>query len=292
MISIAANRRAITNLRRLRRIIFANGPSAFGQRKNDAHQKLEALERWSAKATLLIFFGIILDIALILYFPHDTGERIGSVAANALIGAGLIVEYVVILRAITASGEAQRESDQKVAQANTRAAEANERAGKLEKLTTVAKLQLQLLQIKVGPRRVKEDELKKTLGNVPVVPIEISFSEDDGESWGVAWQLTEALLSIEWPVIGPFPLKRSEKPELASFPPQIAAGGQATGVTLVTRSGSDGRGIPRYAAAAEAMSLALKRAINGDVAITEINPDATTIGPPPATIRIVVGPKP
>jgi len=42
----------------------ANGHSAFGQTKKDAHQKLQALERWSARATLLILLGIVVDKAI------------------------------------------------------------------------------------------------------------------------------------------------------------------------------------------------------------------------------------
>src|SRR5262249_22658633 len=102
-------------LRRLRLIKSANDLSASGRRKKDAHQKLADLENWSAKATLLIFFGIVFDIAIVLYFPHEWPERIASILANGLIGLGLIIEYFVILRVIVASGEAQRESDERVA---------------------------------------------------------------------------------------------------------------------------------------------------------------------------------
>lgn len=129
-IIIAPTMRMITNLRRLFQIMPAKGPSILGQRKPNPNQKLEDLERWSANATLLILFGILLEIALILYFPHDTSEKIGSIAADALIGVGLIIEYVVILRAITASGEAQREADQKIATAEYFASQANSRAGR------------------------------------------------------------------------------------------------------------------------------------------------------------------
>jgi hypothetical protein len=115
-------------LLRLRRITSANRPSAVGQRKKDATQRLEELKRWSARATLLIFFGIVVDLAVVLYVPHDRSKIIGAVIANGLIGLGLIIEYIVTLRAITASGEAQRESNEKVAEANIRAAEANLKA--------------------------------------------------------------------------------------------------------------------------------------------------------------------
>ena len=80
----------------------AYGPSALGQRKNDPHQRLESLERWSGRATLLIFLGILIEIALLFWFPHVWKERLGSVAADSLIAIGLIVEYFVIMRAIVA----------------------------------------------------------------------------------------------------------------------------------------------------------------------------------------------
>jgi hypothetical protein len=73
--------------------------------KNDPHQALEALERWSGRATLLIFAGILTEMALVVYFRHE--EWLGSFVANALIGIGLIAEYIVIVRTIVASGEVQ-----------------------------------------------------------------------------------------------------------------------------------------------------------------------------------------
>ena len=91
---------------------------------NDPHQKLESLERWSAHATLLIFLGIVIEIGLLFWFPHNAQERIGAITADAFIGTGLIVEYIVILRAIVASGEAERLSNEKIAESNRIAAEA------------------------------------------------------------------------------------------------------------------------------------------------------------------------
>lgn len=107
-------------LRRLHRIMFAYGPSALGHKKNDPHQKLESLERWSARATLLILLGIIIEIGSLLWFPHDPAERLVAVIADALIGVGLAVEYIVILQAVVASGEATRLSDEKIAESTSR----------------------------------------------------------------------------------------------------------------------------------------------------------------------------
>ena len=69
-------------------------------------------------------------------------ERLGATAANVLIAVGLAIEYFVILTAIVASGEANRESDEKVAEANERAAEANQKAEteRLDRLTLESEL--------------------------------------------------------------------------------------------------------------------------------------------------------
>jgi hypothetical protein len=100
----------------------------LGHTNNDPNQTLESLERWSARATLFILFGIIVEIGSIFLLPHDVLERIITTVANVLIAIGLIVEYIVILRAIVATGESNRQSDQKVADANARAQEANLKA--------------------------------------------------------------------------------------------------------------------------------------------------------------------
>lgn len=114
----------------------------MGQRKKDPNQRLEALELWSARATLLILLGIFVEIGLLFWFHKTIPERIGSTVANTLIGVRLVVEYIVILRAIVATGEANREADEKVAAANViaeqarkDAADARKRTAEIEKLT-------------------------------------------------------------------------------------------------------------------------------------------------------------
>lgn len=86
--------------------------------------RLESLERWSARATLAILLGIVVEIGSLFWFQHEPIERLVGIIANALIGIGLVVEYIAILTAIVASGDANRESDEKVAEASKRAAEA------------------------------------------------------------------------------------------------------------------------------------------------------------------------
>jgi hypothetical protein len=138
--------------------------------KNDPSVRLEALEKWSARATLVILGGILLEIAALLIFRHpdiSSGEIWILVSANVLIGIGLAVEYICILRTIVASGELQRVSDEKVAEANARASEANQ-------IAAGATLELAKLQPQVAPRvltKEQYDELQTLKGKVPAVSI-------------------------------------------------------------------------------------------------------------------------
>lgn len=127
MINRLASRRAKARLLR----------AVLGQKIKDPNKALKKFERISADATLWIFFGIVLEIGTLIWFWRTKSgwETLASIAANALIGYGLIREYVVILRARIASGAIKREADRKVAEANSSAAQANERAANAEQDT-------------------------------------------------------------------------------------------------------------------------------------------------------------
>ena len=126
IVSAAANIAKRISRRFLRLIRYAKWPSALGQKNdNDPNATLEALERWSGRAILLILAGIIVEIGYLWLFPHSPSDRAWSSTANILIGIGLAAEYIVIGRAIIAGGEADRQSKERVAGAEERAAEAN-----------------------------------------------------------------------------------------------------------------------------------------------------------------------
>jgi len=168
------------------------GPVAVSPKTEDAHYKLEALERWSARATLVILAGIIIDLVLLIVFPSEHWwETIGGVSATVLIGIGLGIEYFVILRAIVATGEAQRESDQQIAEASARAAQAdaraaiaNERAASLEHEAAQARLELQRLKSTVAWRTVSAQQreiLLKTLKGISTT-VWVTSLRDDPEA--------------------------------------------------------------------------------------------------------------
>ena len=152
----------------------------MGQRKSDPHQRLEALERWSARATLLILVGIVAEIVQLLWFPHDWMERLWSTIANSLIAVGLIVEYVIILRAIVATGEANRESEEATAEANARLAE--------------AQLELVRLNKKVTPREISNEQAGAIVAKIarfPGAPFAIEC--DPAAEYGFVNRVAEVL---------------------------------------------------------------------------------------------------
>jgi uncharacterized membrane protein YidH (DUF202 family) len=86
---------------------------------------LQRPENSSARATLLILIGIVVEILAILIFSHADmtwWEKSAYIVANAVIGVGLAIEYVVIQKTILASEAQKRESDRQVAHARRMAA--------------------------------------------------------------------------------------------------------------------------------------------------------------------------
>jgi hypothetical protein len=110
-------------------------------------------------------------------FPHkgvfwtEKGLLIG---ANLLIGVGLAIEYVCILKTIVATSELQRESDEKIAEANAHAAGANQRAAE-------ANLELARLRKHLAARSLTKeqfDAIQDLRGKISAVNV---CTESDSE---------------------------------------------------------------------------------------------------------------
>jgi hypothetical protein len=101
---------------------------------------IETAEQWSGRATLLILFGIVLEIGILFIFTHEISliEKIGLTLANLLIAIGLAIEYVCIRKAAFAAVELQRSADEKIAASGLQSAEANQKA--LEAQVELARL--------------------------------------------------------------------------------------------------------------------------------------------------------
>lgn len=136
--------------------------------------------------------GIIVDIALLFWFPHDRNEKIGGIVANAFIAIGLIVEYVVIVRAIVATGEANRESDEKVAEANARAA--------------AAELRTETLRLELAWRRISAQQAEKisevlSRADLPKFGLRIFHVAGDPEAITFSQDIAEVFRRNGWQVL-------------------------------------------------------------------------------------------
>jgi hypothetical protein len=140
------------------------------QKTKDPHRALKRLERGSANATLWIFLGIVVETGGVIWFARNWTEAFIAITGNALIGYGLILEYVLILRAIVASGAADREAALKVAEANSRAAKAN---------AIAARAVLELEELK-KPRRIDFNNFKQIMDDPRALrgKIEILYVRD------------------------------------------------------------------------------------------------------------------
>lgn len=177
----------------------------MGHKKSDTQQKLESLERWSARATLLILLGIVIEIGSLLWFHRDPSERLVAVIADALIGVGLVVEYIVILRAIVASGEAQRLSDEKVAEATAQAAEAtaqaaeaNARASEADQKAQEAILELARLTASRVLTQEQRGRIVENLKQFSGTEYDIAISSSDPEILDFVFLVEVALSMAEW----------------------------------------------------------------------------------------------
>lgn len=148
---------------------------------------LERTENWSGYATLLILAGIVVEIGLILVYPHEAGwwERGVLIAANAMIGIGLAIEYRCIRLQIVASDEVRLKSEAKLAEALDRAAQA----------------QRELIAFKTPRRAAMTPENRKqfeaALKPFYGTPFDVGVG-NDGEQADFLWDLEEVLQASGW----------------------------------------------------------------------------------------------
>jgi hypothetical protein len=161
----------------------------LGHNENDPKQILESLERWSGYATLWILAGIVVEIGALIWFPHSVEERIVGTIANCLIGVGLVAEYIVIGKAIIATREADRESEENVAKANQLAEEA-----KLE----TEQLKAQFAWRKISPQQ--EIILRRSLGELKGASVMIWVFMQDAETNNFALDLRAVFKLAGWRV--------------------------------------------------------------------------------------------
>ena len=160
-------------------------------------QALRALERWSARATLLILVGIVGEIVSMFVFrrPETGWTEIGlAVAWDAFIGIGLVVEYICILRAVVATDEAETESNEQIAAAN--------------ELATQSTIRLEELRARLVPKFVGP-KLTEALFGLPSETATVLYVRDVPETWRSAIWVSVALKMAGWIVEDPKPIPGS-----------------------------------------------------------------------------------
>jgi len=121
----------IQNTWRFRFLSGFSSKTAAPSNNHDPSASLESLERWSFWATIVIILGIVLEALDTVHFAKsdDTlGDIVLKLVADVLVGIGLLIEAVCIVRAIVETRREKRESDEKVAEANKAAGEARQHA--------------------------------------------------------------------------------------------------------------------------------------------------------------------
>lgn len=155
---------------------------------SDPQSRFEHAESWSGYATILIFFGIVCEAALLLIFPGRRSgfELWGAFAADLAIGMGLIIEYVCIIATIKASGQLKAESDAKLAEALDRASNAE---SKLVEFRTARRM---LMTNKA------RSEVVNKLQRFSGTNFDGGVSSFESEQVDILWDLEEVLSLAGW----------------------------------------------------------------------------------------------
>ena len=188
----------------------------------------------------------------------------------------------------------QRSHDEEMARLHLEAAKIGEKAAGLEKEAAEAKLQLEKLRTKMGPRQIDSAIFLQALEAKPKTPVEIMFPKEDGEAFMLAIQFRDLLRVAKWEAAEPVPVPATDIPRLANQPSHMAVGAQATGVAVVVRADTQDEFNQVSDFQATTPMNALRAAITntlGGVAGYAGGADIFP-APPRGTVRIVVGPKP
>lgn len=127
-------------------------------------KSIESCERWEWFGGGLVFAGVAATVAIAIVHPkYDSFlEQWGSAIADSLVAAGVAIEIKFGQMAGLRQNELKRRSDEKVAEANTIAAEANERAANLENEAALLRLRLEH-EIKKHSLRFLDDKQKAAM---------------------------------------------------------------------------------------------------------------------------------
>lgn len=153
-------------------------PMSKGTSESELRSRYERNSAWAERLALLILVGLAVEIVAVFFLKKPLFEGALTIAANALILAGVWGELLFERRAREAG-------DGIVAEANARAAEANERASKADLARTELEAQL-------SPRMLNQEQwdlIQSLKGKFETINIAY---ETDAESCWFAAELQKA----------------------------------------------------------------------------------------------------
>jgi hypothetical protein len=141
----------------------------------DLERSIGSCERWEWCGGVLVVLGVLAEVAIAaIHPPYDSFlEQWGSTVANSLIAIGVVTEIRFGQMAGLRQSELMRRSDERVAEANTRAAN--------------AELETQRLKAQFGGRRILPEQAKQIVETIrdkaSSLNVLIEFQSGDPEAY-------------------------------------------------------------------------------------------------------------
>jgi len=226
----------------------------------------------------LVVVGVIAELAIAAWHPpYDSfWEQWGSSVANGLIAIGVAFEIKFGQMAGLRQSELRRRSEEKVAEANLRAATALEGA----------KRAYQTAKENAEPRQIKPKEFNGYIEMAQPAKAEILYVRDCADCLWLAFGIMATLKGAKWEIVkyGPLEQPTGDKAHLSAA---VAAGAAVQGgVTMLGKPPLDWVDFKKPFAALHAALVC--GGVGGDPALNCMADDKL----PEGLIRIIVAPRP
>jgi hypothetical protein len=180
----------------------------------------------------VLVVGLALEVAVLLAFREGKSwvETVAGVFTALLVAVSVGLEIHFGKKADKAFSELQQISEENIAEAHARAAEANQ----IAEQERLARLQI---EARLEPRWISVGLFDEALKGKPTGTAKIVYLRDDGEAFSFAMGLCNVLKVNGWIVFPPEPVSQSADPLFSRFPTLMSVQGQPLGVTVVTKMG-------------------------------------------------------
>lgn len=204
--------------------------------------------------------------------------------------AGAVLGFFALAASLFSSFVLYRVAGSAQAELETRTLSLGGELERQKRLTVEAEMKLGQLRKLAGPRDVDFAAFVKSLEGKPKSPIVIWYLPDTSDGYWFANRLTGAFIAAKWPVSPPVPIpeiKSNPKDSLPDFVPlAVAAGGQSSGITVVSNPAADD-GATMVDTSKWAVMTAISTAVTN--AFGAFGGASNSV--PPGTLRIVVAAK-